>query len=100
MAAAVNCIRDMQGGWAIALEGEILGSLPLPIGGLISDLDAVTLSGKIAELKSITRVLGVSEGVDPFMTPAFVSLPVIPKLRLITTGLFDVDQQKVVPIVI
>jgi adenine deaminase len=100
MAAAVNCIRDMQGGWAIALEGELLGSLPLPIGGLISDLDAVTLSDKIAELKSIARELGVLEGVDPFMTPAFVCLPVIPELRLITTGLFDVGQQQVVPIVI
>lgn len=100
MAAAVNCIRDMQGGWAIALGGEILGCLPLPIGGLISDLDAVTLSGKIAELKSMAGKLGVNENVDPFMTPAFVSLPVIPKLRLITTGLFDVEEQRIVPIVI
>lgn len=99
MAAAVNRIRDMQGGWAIALESEIVDSLPLPIGGLISDLDAVTLSDRIAEMKSIARKLGIKEGVDPFMTPAFVSLPVIPELRLITTGLFDVETQKLIPFV-
>ena len=100
IAAAANCIRDMQGGWAIVLEGRILGKIPLSIGGLLSDLDAATLAENISEMKKIARSLGVEEGIDPFMTLAFVSLPVIPKLRLITTGLFDVNQQRVVPLII
>ncbi len=100
IAAAANCIRNMQGGWAIALDDKIIGELPLSIAGLISDLDAVTLAEKMDELKVIARKLGVEDGIDPFMTLAFVSLPVIPKLRLITTGLFDVGLQKLVPIIV
>jgi adenine deaminase len=100
LAAAANCIRDMQGGWAIALKGEIIAKLPLSIAGLMSDLDAVTLAENIRELKQITRSLGVEEGIDPFMTLAFVSLPVIPELRLITTGLFDVSHQQLVSIIV
>jgi adenine deaminase len=94
MSAAANCIREMQGGWAIASEGKIIGQLALPIGGLISELDANTLADQMKEMKVIARDLGVGEGVDPFMTLAFVSLPVIPELRLITTGLFDARHQQ------
>ncbi|MHB8128728.1 MAG: adenine deaminase [Mobilitalea sp.] len=100
IARAANCIRDMQGGWAISLEGKIIATLPLPIAGLISDLDAVTLANKIKELKEIARNLGVEDGIDPFMTLGFVSLPVIPELRLITTGLFHVNLQRIVPLIL
>jgi adenine deaminase len=100
IAIAANCIRDMQGGWAIALEGKIIANLPLSIGGLISNLDAVTLSENISEMKGIATSLGVEEGIDPFMNLAFISLTVIPELRLTTFGLFDVSQQQLVPILI
>jgi len=98
MSAAVNCIREMQGGWAIASEGKILASIPLPVAGLMSNLEAADLADRINEIKELARMLGVKEGIDPFMTMAFVSLPVIPELRIITTGLFDVNQQKLVSI--
>ncbi|MDF2611487.1 MAG: adenine deaminase, partial [Lachnospiraceae bacterium] len=100
IAIAANCIRDMQGGWAIALDGKIIGNLPLSIGGLISNLDAVTLSGNIHEIKEIAKSLGAAEGIDPFMNLAFISLTVIPELRLTTIGLFDVSKQQLVPILI
>jgi adenine deaminase len=100
MAVAANCIRDMQGGWAIADGGKVIANLPLSIAGLMSDLGAVELSRNIEEMKQLARELGVTEGIDPFMTLAFVSLPVIPELRLITTGLFDVDRQQRVSIII
>ncbi len=100
IAIAANCIRDMQGGWAIALEGKVIGNLPLSIGGLMSNLDAATLAEKIHEMQAIAREMGVKDGIDPFMTMAFVSLPVIPKLRVTTTGLFDVTLQKRVPLVV
>jgi adenine deaminase len=100
MAAAANCIRNMQGGWAIISEGEVIAKLPLPIGGLISDYDALTLSQEMKEINAVARKLGVEEGIDPFMTLAFVSLPVIPELRLITTGLIDVRLQKVIPVIV
>lgn len=98
MAAAANCIRAMRGGWAIAREGRILEQLPLPIGGLMSELDAVSLSAKIEEMKNIAKGSGVAEGIDPFMSLAFISLPVIPELRLTTTGLIDVGKQCHVPL--
>ncbi len=94
IATAANCIRDMQGGWAIALDGKIIGELPLSIAGLISNLDAVTLSEQIRSIKKLASELGTAQGIDPFMSLAFVSLPVIPKLRLTTTGLFDAETQQ------
>jgi adenine deaminase len=100
IAIAANCIRDMQGGWAIALNGKVIGNLPLSIAGLISNLDAATLAGNIHEIQALARAMGVKEGIDPFMSMAFVSLPVIPKLRVTTTGLFDVSLQKMVPLLI
>lgn len=96
IATAANCIREMQGGWAIALNGKIIGKLPLSIAGLISDQDAVTLSEQIRSIKELASELGTAHGIDPFMSLAFVSLPVIPKLRLTTTGIFDVDTQRFV----
>ncbi len=100
LAIAANCIREMQGGWAIAENGKIIAKLALPIAGLMSDLDAKTLASKINELLAVARELGVAEGIDPFLTLAFASLPVIPELRLITTGLFDVKAQKLVSVII
>lgn len=98
MAVAANCIRDMQGGWAIAMEGRIIAELPLSVAGLMSDLDAATLAVKIEAMVKLAKGMGVGEGIDPFLTLAFVSLPVIPELRLITTGLFDVGNQRLVSI--
>jgi len=100
MAVAANCIREMQGGWVIVVNGEIREKLTLPIGGLMSELDAVSLAKSMEEMKEIARSLGVEEGIDPFMSLAFVSLPVIPELRLITTGLIDVRTQRVVSIIV
>lgn len=94
MEAAANRLIEIEGGIAIALDGKIIGELPLPIAGLMSDLDAKTLSKNIHDLKKIAETLDIAEGIDPFMTLAFISLPVIPKLRLTTRGLVDVDTQK------
>ncbi len=99
MAAAANWVKEMQGGWAIVAGGRLLGRLPLPIAGLISELDAQTLADRMKEMKTLAKELGVSSGIDPFMTLAFISLPVIPEIRLITTGLIDVCHWKVIPLV-
>lgn len=99
IAAAAECIREMQGGWAIAENGRVTAKLPLPIAGLMSELDAEAIAVRIDDMKRRARKLGAADGIDPFMTLAFVSLPVIPELRLITTGLFDVERQEIVPIV-
>lgn len=98
MAAAANEVRRLQGGWAMAENGAVTGSLALPAAGLISDLPAEELAEQIEAMKRKARELGVPEAIDPFMTLAFVSLPVIPEWKLTTYGLVEVGRQRVVPV--
>ena len=70
--------------------------LPLPIAGIMSDRPLREVEGQILKMKQIARELGVPEGIDPFMTLAFISLPVIPRLKLTTFGLVDTDSQEIV----
>lgn len=90
MAVAANCIREHEGGLAIALNGKVIGSLPLPIAGLMSDEPAEHVNVAVEQLKQQAIKLGVLEDIDPFMTLSFVSLPVIPQIRLTTQGLIEV----------
>lgn len=90
MAVAANCIRENEGGLAIALNGKIIGKLPLPIAGLMSDESVEQVKVGVEQLKQQAVKLGVMENIDPFMTLSFVSLPVIPQIRLTTKGLIEV----------
>lgn len=94
MALAAEAVRRAGGGIAVAADGQVLGILPLPIGGLMTDEDAEAVDEKLERLKATARELGVAQGIDPFMTLAFVSLPVIPKVRLNTCGLVDTEKQE------
>lgn len=96
MMIAANQVRELEGGLVIVNNGKVLGQISLPIGGLMSNLDAKTLSDEIYSMKKLSRDLGVAEGIDPFMTLAFISLPVIPSLRLTTNGLIDTNEHKLV----
>lgn len=98
MALAANQVRQMGGGLAVVRDGVVLGSLALPIGGLMSLEPAAETGKKLKELKGVTRELGIPAGIDPFMTLAFASLPVIPKLRLNTLGLIDTEKQELVEV--
>jgi len=95
MALAAETVRKAQGGIAVVKDGAVLGLLPLPIGGLMNPMAAEAVDEKLEELKRLAAGLGVREGIDPFMTLAFVSLPVIPKLRLNTCGLIDTQLQEI-----
>lgn len=96
MVLAANTVRKNRGGLAVVSEGRILGELPLPIAGLMSEEPAAWVDERLTQLKKEAMELGIGEDIDPFMTLAFASLPVIPKLRLNTYGLVDVEQQKIV----
>lgn len=96
MALAGNCVRQMGGGLAYVEDGVVKGTLPLPIAGLMSLETAVQVEENLNRLKEMLRDAGIPKTIDPFMTLAFASLPVIPKLRLNTYGLIDVDRQAVV----
>lgn len=99
MVLAGNTVRKNKGGLAFALNGQVVGELPLPVAGLMSTESAEAVEEKLQALKAALKTHGISEDIDAFMTLAFVSLPVIPKLRLNTYGIVDVDAQQIVPAV-
>jgi len=99
MALAANAVRENEGGLAIAADGKVLSTLSLPLGGLMCDKDVFFVEDALITMKRQARELGVTKGVDPFMTLAFTALPVIPKLRIITKGVVDVDTQSYAPVI-
>lgn len=96
IALAVNQVKHMGGGIAVAAGGSILAELPLPIAGLISDQPLPRVNELLENAKEKARALGVAPDVDPFMTLSFMSLTVIPSLRVNTKGVFDVESQRYV----
>ncbi len=98
MAAAANRVLALGGGCTVAAEGEILAELPLPIAGLMSDADAETVAAQNRRLNEAVRAMGVPADVSPFMNMAFVSLTVIPSLKMTTFGLCDVATQTLLPL--
>ena len=96
MVLAGNRVIENGGGLAIALAGKVLADLPLPIGGLMADEPVEVVDEKLEHMKKLSVELGISEDIDAFMTLAFISLPVILKLRLNTYGVVDVEKHQVV----
>lgn len=98
IALAGNSVRKNRGGLAVVIDGVVVGELPLPIAGLMSDMPVEQVQERLEFLKKLSGEMGIAEDIDPFMTLAFVSLPVIPALRLNTYGLIDVEKQTVVDV--
>ena len=99
MMLAGNTVRKNKGGLAFVADGQVVAELALPVAGLMSTESAESVAAKMQALNDALKAHGVAEDIGIFMTLAFVSLPVIPKLRLNTYGIIDVAQQKVVPAV-
>ncbi len=98
MLLAVRQAEQMQGGLVAVADGLVLGSLPLPLGGLMADREVEWVQEELAILQAVARDLGVRPEYDPFMTMAFLSLPVIPELKLTDAGLVDVKAGKIVSV--
>lgn len=94
MAAAGNCVLRMGGGCAVVDRGEVIAAMPLPIAGLMSAEPAAAVARENEALRAAVHTLGVPQGTELFMTMAFVSLPVIPALKMTTQGLVDVNRQE------
>ena len=87
--AAVELVKS-QGGKVVVNNGEVISKLPLPIAGLMSDKDFNFVLDKCAELNQAAHSIGCTLE-DPFMTMAFLSLPVIPELKITDKGIFDTN---------
>lgn len=94
IAVAVNAIKDSKGGIAVVENGKIKALLELPIAGLMSDEPLTTVNEKLENAKSSAYELGADKSIDPFMTLSFLSLPVIPSLRITSKGVFDAENWK------
>ena len=90
---AISQVKNMQGGIAISSNNEILDSLDLKIAGLMSDKSIDVVNEKLKNMLGIAyNKLGVNKEIEPFMTLAFLALPVIPEIKITDKGLFDVDK--------
>ena len=88
--AAVALIK-CQGGKVVVKDGEIISQLPLPIAGLMSDREFDFVVEKCEELNKAAHSIGC-QLEDPFMTMGFLSLPVIPELKITDKGVFDTNK--------
>ena len=96
MAFAANRIVQQHGGITVVENGQVKGELLLAIAGIMSDDTLVNVNRDLENAKKAAYDLGVSTGIDPFMTLSFMALPVIPSLRITTRGVFDVTTQRYV----
>lgn len=97
MVRAVRMIQKMGGGLIVTGKGKVLASLPLPIGGLMAERSVHQVHRKLVTLHEKAREMGCKIS-DPFMALSFLSLPVIPELKITDKGLVDVNQFKIVPV--
>ena len=91
MAVACNRLRENGGGYVVADGGRVTDELPLAAYGLMSTAGAEETADNIARLEKCAHALGVNPAIDPFITLSFTALPVIPRLRLLDTGLYDTE---------
>ena len=91
MLVASERIKEIGGGLVAVDNGKVLCEMPLPIAGLMSDENASVCAKQNEDIRKAAHRLGCPEDVEPFMNMSFVSLPVIPHIKLTTFGLFDVD---------
>ncbi|AKA67349.1 adenine deaminase [Clostridium scatologenes] len=89
MEIAVNNIIHNNGGIAFVSQGRLLECLELPIGGLMTSQNPDLVMDKVTKLNLLAVKFGIKKEVDPFLTLAFMALPVIPDIKITSRGLFD-----------
>ncbi|MFP7673489.1 adenine deaminase [Marivita sp. S0852] len=95
MALAANRLTDLEGGFVVAHQGEILAELALPVAGLMSLEPFEVVRDKLALLRDAARDLGVTLN-EPFLQLAFLALPVIPALKITDRGMVDVTRFEII----
>ncbi len=97
MAAAVNRLAQIGGGQVAVAGGEVVGEIPCPFGGLLSDLPAEAVAAAVQAMEKAAREMGVTLP-SPFMAMSFLALSVVPELKLTDRGLVDVNRFELVPL--
>ena len=94
MALAVKEMMRTQGGYTLVRDGEIYGTLPLPVMGLMSDVGYESVNEALAKMIPKAHEMGVKDGFDPFITLSFMALPVIPEIRITPRGIYLVKEDR------
>ncbi|QTD40141.1 adenine deaminase [Sporosarcina sp. Te-1] len=101
MALAVENLKEQDGGVVLVEGGRVLCTMALPVGGLMSNLSGEAVIEEQRKVDDVAReVLGIAADVDPIMTLGFMSLAVIPKLKITDVGLVDVTKFEFVPVAV
>ncbi|WP_405401469.1 adenine deaminase [Paracoccus sp. Ld10] len=95
MALAANRLTDLEGGFVVAFDGQILAELPLPVAGLMSLDPFETVRDTLIALRAAARTLGTTLE-EPFLQLAFLALPVIPALKITDRGMVDVNKFEII----
>lgn len=99
MARAVETLAAQKGGMVLVADNCVLDAIPLPIAGLMSDQSGAWVHEHMdAFYQKAYDLLGIHRTVDVIMTLCFMSLPVIPEIKLLDTGLFDVTAFSFIPV--
>lgn len=95
MALAANRLREIQGGFVVVADGQVLAELALPIAGLMSDLPFEQVHDHLVDLRQAAQDIGVTLK-EPFLQLAFLALPVIPALKITDRGMVDVNKFEII----
>ncbi|MBE3640137.1 adenine deaminase [Mangrovicoccus algicola] len=95
MALAANRLSEIEGGFVVARDGEILAELALPVAGLMSLLPFEEVRDRLVELRAAAASLGITLE-EPFLQLAFLALPVIPALKITDRGMVDVTKFEII----
>ena len=98
MRQAVAALTEQGGGLVVCRDGSVAAALPLPVGGLMTTEPAGAVNDALTTMTRMAHEMGVPANIAPFMSLSFISLPVIPDLKLTTRGLFDVRSFSFVPV--
>ena len=97
MRTALAALAASGGGFCVVRDGAVIAHLPLPLGGLMSLEEPETIARSLEELHAASAAIGCALP-EPFLQLAFLSLPVIPSLKLTDRGLMDVDKFELIPV--
>lgn len=97
MRTALAALIESGGGFCVVSKGRVAAQLALPLGGLMSPESPKTIAKSLIKLRSASLAIGCKLP-EPFLQLAFLSLPVIPSLKITDKGLVDVEQFKIIDV--
>lgn len=94
MLAAIEELKSCDGGYTLVSGGKPVKTIPLEVAGLFTDDCSINLPQELSEMAALAHRMGVPENIDVFQNLSFLSLPVIPALRITDCGIYDTEEQK------